>query len=293
MKTERMAAGALLDNFFQANECAAADEQDVRGIHRGEFLVRVLTAALGRHVGDGSFKNFQQRLLDALAAHVARDRRVFVLLGNLIDFVDIDDALLRLLNISIGGLQQLQNDVFDVFADVAGFGKRRRVHYGERHIQHARERLRQKCLARARGTNQKDVRLAQLDIARLLVQENAFVMIVDRHREFLLRAVLPNDVPIEKLLDLRRTRKPARGRGSLFALLILKNGLANADTFVADISARIVRRRADQLFDLFLSLVAEGTAQRLVWIEFFHWCEGLVSAGLRRSLYPYSRPIYP
>jgi hypothetical protein len=29
--------------------------------------------------------------------------------------------------------------------------------------------------------------------------------------------------------------------------------------------------------------MAEGTAQRLFWIEFFHWREGLVSAGLRRS----------
>jgi hypothetical protein len=30
--------------------------------------------------------------------------------------------------------------------------------------------------------------------------------------------------------------------------------------------------------------MAKGTAQRLVWVEFFHWYEGLVSAGLRRSL---------
>src|SRR5580700_4188640 len=111
-------------------------------------------------------------------------------------------------------------------------------------------------------------------------------MIVNRHSEFLFCAVLPNDVAIEKLLDLRGARKPTRGRGGLFALFILKNGLANADAFIADVGARIVRRRADQLLDLFLSLVAEGTAQRLVWVEFFHWYEGLVSAGLRRSLYP-------
>ena len=111
-------------------------------------------------------------------------------------------------------------------------------------------------------------------------------MIVDRDGEFLFCAVLPDDVAIEKLLDLRRTRKPARGRNGLFALFIFENGLANADAFVADVRARIVRGRADQLFDLFLRFMAKGTAQRLVWVEFFHWCEGLVSAGLRRSLYP-------
>jgi hypothetical protein len=32
--------------------------------------------------------------------------------------------------------------------------------------------------------------------------------------------------------------------------------------------------------------MAEGTAQRLFWIEFFHWREGLVSAKLRRSTLP-------
>jgi hypothetical protein len=30
--------------------------------------------------------------------------------------------------------------------------------------------------------------------------------------------------------------------------------------------------------------VAEGTAQRLVWVKFFHWYEGLASTGFRRSL---------
>ena len=109
-------------------------------------------------------------------------------------------------------------------------------------------------------------------------------MIVDRDGELLFCAVLPNDVAIKKLLNLRRTRKPARGRNGLFALFIFENGLANADAFVADVGARIVRRRADQLFDLFLRFMAKGTAQWLVWVEFFHWCEGLVSAGLRRSL---------
>ena len=110
-------------------------------------------------------------------------------------------------------------------------------------------------------------------------------MIVDGDSELLLCAVLSYDVAIEKLLDLRWTRKLPRGRGGLLALFILKNGLANAHAFIADVCARIIRGRADQLFDLFLRFMAKGTAQRLIWVEFFHWCEGLVSAGLRRSHY--------
>jgi hypothetical protein len=36
----------------------------------------VLAAALGRHVGDGALEDLEQRLLHALARHVARDRDV-------------------------------------------------------------------------------------------------------------------------------------------------------------------------------------------------------------------------
>jgi hypothetical protein len=118
-------------------------------------------------------------------------------------------------------------------------------------------------------------------------------MIVDGHRELFLRAVLPDDVAIQKLLDLRGTRELPRGRGSLLALFILKNGLANADAFVADVGARIVRRRADQLFDLFLRLMAKGTAQRLVWVKFFTGMGASSPLGCDGVSIRYSRPIFP
>src|SRR6267143_1856306 len=102
----------------------------------------------------------------------------------------------------------------------------------------------------------------------------------------LLSSISPDDVAIQELLDLRRPGKPLRRCRRLFALLIFQYGLANAHALIADVRPRIVRRRTDQLFDLLLSFVAEGAAQRFVWVEVFHWCEGLVSAGLRRSLYP-------
>src|SRR4029077_10870927 len=157
MKTKRVAASALFDNFFEANKGTSANEQDVRGVHRSELLVWVLAASLRRDIGNGALKNLQQRLLHALATHIARNRRVLVLFGNLIDLVDVDNALLGLLNIAIGGLQQLKDNVFDVLAHLAGFGQGCGVHNRERHIQHARERLRQKRLARARWTDQKNV----------------------------------------------------------------------------------------------------------------------------------------
>jgi hypothetical protein len=108
-------------------------------------------------------------------------------------------------------------------------------------------------------------------------------MVVNGDGQLLLGAILSNDVAIQKLFDLRRTGKSLGWCGGLVALFVFQNGLAHTNAFVADVRAGVVGRRTDQLFDLLLSLMAKGTAQRLFWIEFFHWREGLVSGELRRS----------
>ena len=61
-------ADAAADDALQADKGAAADEEDVGGVDGGEFLVRMLAAALRRHVGHGAFENLEQGLLHALAA---------------------------------------------------------------------------------------------------------------------------------------------------------------------------------------------------------------------------------
>ena len=91
-----------------------------------------------RNVRDSALKNLQQRLLHAFARHVSRNRGVLVLLRNLIDLVYIYDALLSLLDVTIGGLQQLQDNIFDVFADIARFSERGRIDDGKGHFEHAR-----------------------------------------------------------------------------------------------------------------------------------------------------------
>jgi hypothetical protein len=92
------------DNLVETDKRPTADEQNVRGVHRGELLMRVLPAALRRHVGDGAFEDLQQRLLHALAGDIARDGRVLVLAADLVDLIDVDDARLTALHIPIGVL---------------------------------------------------------------------------------------------------------------------------------------------------------------------------------------------
>jgi len=56
----------------------------------------------------------------------------------------------------LGGLQQLEDDVLNVFTNIAGFSQRRRVGHGERHVEDARQRLRQQRLAAPGRTDQQE-----------------------------------------------------------------------------------------------------------------------------------------
>src|SRR5262249_14851381 len=155
------------DDLLQTRKRATTDEQNVRGVDLQELLLWVLAAALRRNRGDRPFHDLQQSLLHALTRHVARDRRVVGFARNLIDLVDVDDAALRALDVVVGRLQQLENDVLDVLADIAGFGQRRRIRHRERHVENPRQRLRQQRLARTGWTDEQDVRLCKLDVVVL------------------------------------------------------------------------------------------------------------------------------
>ncbi len=121
---------------------------------------------------------------------------------DLVDLVDVDDAALRPLDVVVGGLQQLEDDVLDVFADVAGFGERRGVGHRERNVDDARQRLGEQRLAAAGGADQQDVRLRQLDVGILGGVVEALVVVVHGDREDALGLGLADDVVVQHVADL-------------------------------------------------------------------------------------------
>ena len=143
---------APLDNILDARERAGRDEEDAGSVNLQELLVGVLASARGRHGGDRALNDLQERLLDALAGHVARDRGVLGLAADLVDLVDVDDALLSLLDVTIGLLNEAQENVLHVLADVASLRQGGGVNDGERHVKQAGQAARQVGLTRARGT---------------------------------------------------------------------------------------------------------------------------------------------
>ena len=253
-------AEPTLDDLLDPGEGAAADEEDVRGVDLDELLVRVLAPALRRHRGRGALEDLEQRLLHALAGDVTRDRRVLALAGDLVDLVDVDDPGLGLLDVVVGGLDQLEEDVLDVLAHVARLGERGGVGDGERHVEHAGQGLGQQRLAAAGGADQQDVGLGQLDVVVVRGAElHPLVVVVDGDREDLLRVVLTDDVVVQELEDLTRLGQLVEAQLGGLGELLLDDLVAEVDALVADVDPGT----GDQLLDLLLRLAAEGALQQL------------------------------
>ena len=149
---------------------------------------------------------------------------------------------LGLLDVVVSGLDELEQDVLDVLADVAGLGQRRRVGDGERDVEHLGERLRQQRLAAAGRAEQQDVALLQLDRVLLVAAGlDALVVVVDGDGERALGGLLADDVAVEEVVDLA-------GLGELVPLelgalgeLLLDDLVAEVDALVADVDARGLR----------------------------------------------------
>ena len=210
LEAEHLTAAAALDDLIQPDERAAADEEDVRGVDPEQFLLGMLAPPLRRHARHRPFENLQQRLLHSLAGDVAGDRNVFRFAGDLVDLVDVDDADLGAGDVAVRRLIEPEQDILDILADVAGFSQRRRITDGERHVEQPRQSPRQQRLATAGRPEQKNVALVEFHVAEgfrrgVLVDPRlslkAFVVVVHRDRQHLLRPLLPDHKLIEFRFD--------------------------------------------------------------------------------------------
>ncbi len=182
-EADRGRAAATRDDLLEAGKRTAADEEDVRRVDLQNSCCGCLRPPCG-----GTEATVPSMILSSACWTPSPDTSRVIeglsdLRADLVDFVDIDDAALGALDIVVGGLQQLQDDVLDVLADIARLGERRRVGHREGHVEDARERLRQHRLADAGRADQQDVGLRELDVAMFGGVVEALVMVVHRDRE--------------------------------------------------------------------------------------------------------------
>ena len=182
----------------------------------------MLAAAGGRNACHRALKNLKQRLLNALARNVAGNRKVLGLAGDLIDLVHVDNANLRALNIAIGSVDELEQDVLNILAHVTGLGECGGIGDGKRHLEDARERLGQQGLAGTSGTEQQDVGLGELHLVHIVVElrahaavksghrsaalDHAAIVVVHGNRHSALGVLLTHDIGRKLVIDLVRRR---------------------------------------------------------------------------------------
>ena len=217
----------------------------------------MLPASLRRNVGRGAFNQLQQRLLDALSRYVTRDGRVRALPCDLVYLVDVDDAVLSLGNVVVGGLDEAEQDVLNVLPHVACFRQRSSVCDGERYIENLRQRLSKERLAGTGRPHEQDIALLDLHVIRHGVGPNALVVVVHRNAEHPLRPILPYDVLIEPLSHLFRRKALGQTGGPIHRrrTLFRNDLLAESNALIAD---KDPARASNEAFDSVLRLPAEA-----------------------------------
>ena len=163
----------------------------------------------------GLLHQLQQVGLHAATAHVATagsGRR-----GNLVDLVDVDDAVLRALHVAIGATHQFAHEIFHVAADVASLGKLCCVTLHERHadqVGHTADEIR---FAHARGADEDDVLLGVIRrLPAFAGEAHLVVMITERDAQHFLRFVLLDDKAVEMRLHVARLEAEIEIAGSFW-----------------------------------------------------------------------------
>ena len=132
--------------------------------------------------------------------------------GDLVDLVDVDDAVLREVGVAVGAGDEVAHEVFHVAADVARLAELRGVRLDEGHADEVRDVFDEVRLADARRAEQDDVALGVFEVggvAFVVRREPAdvvdvVVVVADGDGEHFLRLVLPDDETVEVRLDVAR-----------------------------------------------------------------------------------------
>src|SRR5690606_15814451 len=115
--------GALLHALAHAigkmRKSAATNKENVARVELDKLLLRMLAPGSRRHIGDAALDDLEQSLLHTLATDVARDAGVIAALArDLVDLVDINNAISGALGVPAGILQQPNKDALHIFAHI-------------------------------------------------------------------------------------------------------------------------------------------------------------------------------
>ena len=197
--------------FFEAVESAADDEEDVFGVdcvagffaahlafeHGLDLPGEVLLAARG---DVGFLHELEEVGLDAAARDVAGG--VTDSAGDLIDFVDVNNSVLGALHITIGAPDQFANEIFNIAANVSGFGEFSGVAFNEGNADEVGDAPNQVGFTDTGRADENDVLFCVVGLVLAFHGEaTVVVMIAHGHGQDLLGVILFNDEAVEVIFD--------------------------------------------------------------------------------------------
>jgi hypothetical protein len=172
-------------------------------------------------------------------------------------------------------VQQFQNEVFHIFADVTGFGERGRIADGKRYIENPGKRLRKERLAGTRRTDEHHVRFVDGNVGSLIPIEEPLVMVVNRYGQHFFGLFLPDDVFIQLGDDFPRRQNFGKLFGTAATAsspLLNEDLLAEVNTFAANINAFGTFNEGSYIPEIFMTKRTDGVPFAVVIAAFTHIC---------------------
>ena len=209
-------------DLLESGESTADDEKNVARIDRlagglasvaahlehGLHLRLHVLRIAHRHLG--FLHQLQQGRLHPASADIAssdiRGTR------DLVDLVEVNDAVLGELDVAIGLAHELAHEIINIAADITGLGEFRRIGLHERHADEFGDVFDEVGFPDTGGTDDDDILLRELNplcLDRIGLSEplevgGVVVVITHSDGEGLFRFVLPDHVTVEVILDLAR-----------------------------------------------------------------------------------------
>ena len=227
------------------------------------FLVRMLAASLWRNIYHCAFQQLEQALLYSLTAHIAGDRRIVALAGNLVYLVNKHDTFFCSSHIIVSHLEQTAQNAFHIFAHITSLGKYRSINNSERHIQQFGDCTGKKRLSRSGAAHHDDVALFDFHTSVVYFLLQTLIVIIHRHGKRALGTILSDDILIQILLDLYWLRHLLQCE--LLVLLIVENARRQHD--IICLPGTILADKAlDACYQQFhFALASSAKATHILW----------------------------
>ena len=160
----------------------------------------MLSSSLRRNACHSSLQNFQKCLLYTFTGNITGDGYILRLTCDLIDLIDINNSVLRTVNIIVSSLDNFQKDILNILAYISGLCQCSGICNGKWHIQKSRQCLCKQGLTGTSWSQHQNVALLKLHI-QVLGCSDTFVMIVYSNRKCFLGLILSDYIVVQNCMD--------------------------------------------------------------------------------------------